>query len=554
MKPLSRSVLVFVAAIFGLGLGFTLRAARRSLSPSLSAANPGSVDVSGSQRKAVGKTASPNPATDDSPLATKLEHDLSMSSGVTRWLYWLEAIEKAVPSDFPRLARLTKGDPTALRFLATRWAEIAPRHLFETLVAASKIPNSLPINDLARALFDEWPRRDPEAVIAALNEPLDVGNLRNWRMDTVNAVLDQDAERGLKLMAQWHIENYGPRMNTITKWAAADPRHAAEFTLANSVGYVASMSMDAIGKEWAKSDPSAALQFASANPGNLGSGLAASALKEWASRNLNEAADWLANTDDRARNRLSPAFVETWAKQDAGAALEWCQDNLAGSTLAQAVGAALRGAASNDPAAAGVLVLGMDPSPARTEGAAAVAHQWFPEFTSGKPAKPEAIAWLGQLDSDSVKRVLDDISWNWATSDPKTMASFLSSSSADQVPASSDSVLARLLARKNPAEALEWASQLPEARGLKAGADAFAEWHFSQPDAATRWLNDLPSTDPRHQPFFESLVRSLAYDPQGSGQLAALSASERVNARNVIAGMTLPEDRRARLLDLLNAR
>src|SRR4051794_22204893 len=51
----------------------------------------------------------------DSPLATRLAHDLSLSAGVTRWLYWLEAIEKAQPSDFPSLLRLAKENPAALK-------------------------------------------------------------------------------------------------------------------------------------------------------------------------------------------------------------------------------------------------------------------------------------------------------------------------------------------------------------------------------------------------------------------------------------------------------
>src|SRR3972149_3461561 len=47
------------------------------------------------------------------PLATQLERDLSMSSGVTRWLYWLAAIEKAAPSHFSPLIRLAPDEPEA---------------------------------------------------------------------------------------------------------------------------------------------------------------------------------------------------------------------------------------------------------------------------------------------------------------------------------------------------------------------------------------------------------------------------------------------------------
>src|SRR5215204_5324762 len=73
--------------------------------------------------------------TDDSPLATKLERDLSMSSGVTRWLYWLEALEKARPSDCPRLAELAKGNSPLLRLVASRWVEMDPQHMFDTILA-----------------------------------------------------------------------------------------------------------------------------------------------------------------------------------------------------------------------------------------------------------------------------------------------------------------------------------------------------------------------------------------------------------------------------------
>ena len=101
-------------------------------------------------------------------------------------------------------------------------------------------------------------------------------------------------------------------------------------------GYSFRSAMDTIGNEWSRTDPAGALAFATGKPGELGSMLATSVLKEWAGRNLDEAADWLAGTDVRTRNRLSPTFVEAWAKQDAAGALSWCEENLAGSYLAQA--------------------------------------------------------------------------------------------------------------------------------------------------------------------------------------------------------------------------
>jgi len=420
-------------------------------------------------------------------------------------------------------------------------------------VAASKEMNSRPLWELARPLFDLWPKNDPEAAIAALNEPGDFGLRGPWRMNVATTILRTDVEQGLRLMAAWHIENYDPGMGDIAKWAAADPRHAAEFTLRNSIGYIAQRAAETIGQEWGKSDPAGAMAFVSANHGGLGSVLGTAALKEWAEGNLTDAAQWLADADAQTRNRFSSAFVEAWAKKDGGSALAWCDENLTGSSLVQAVGGVLKGAAGKDVAGAAALVTGMDPSPARAEAAVAVARKWFPEMSSGEAAKPEAIAWLGGLDADSIRRVLEEgaVQWGWACSDPKSMAAFLANASAGEVPANVYSTLARQMVRQTPVDTLVWAGHLPADCALSAGSIAFAEWRNSQPEAATQWFNALAPTDERRQPFFESAIRMLAYNPQAAEQFATLSPADRAAARSVIEGLSLPEPRRSNLLGAL---
>lgn len=546
MKIIFHSLVILIAAAIGLALGFAFRSkppSAQSESPSESSLVRQSRSAFASKKRFVVR------ANDDSPLATQLERDLSMSSGVTRWLYWLEALEKAAPADFPRLARLAQGNATALRFVAARWAEMAPRHMFDTLLAESKNPRGFPLNELANLLFDEWPKRDPDGVIAALNGPEHSSVLSYWRSTVAANLCESDPERGLRMMAEWHI-NFGPRTTGIAKWAAANPRHAAEFALENPAGYASELAMETIGKEWANTDPAAALEFAAGKPGKLGYQLATAALKAWSERNLAEAGDWLANADTGTRNRFSAPFVEAWAKQDASGALSWCQENLNGTSLAQAVGGVLKGAAEKDVAAAAGLVAGMEPSSARAEGAVAVAKKWFPMMSSGKPIAPEAIAWLAGLDPLSTRRVLDQVTWGWATNDPKTMAAFLAARSED-VPSHSYSVVAREMARLNPAETIEWATQLPGGRALSVGSEVFGEWRAAQPDAAMRWLNNLTADDPRREPYFQGAMRYLAYHPQAVEQLLAMSPAERANARSIIETMPLKEDYRARLLDVL---
>lgn len=555
MKILINTLTIIVAAGVGLVVGFAWRGKSGSVAtavpsqasvPALTSTSPASPLHRASTMKIVR-------ANDDTPLATQLEHDLSMSSGVTRWLYWLEAIEKAVLPDFPRLARLANGNTTAARLLAARWVELDPRHLFDTIVAA-RDGRGFPSGELDSVLLAEWPKRDPDAVIAALSGTNYFGPRSSWRMTIVGSLIEKDAERGLRLMSEWHIHNFFPRMTGIAKWAADDPRHAAEFALANPAGSASQAAMETIGKEWARTDPARAMEFAAAKPGGLGSTLANSILKNWAGRNLNEAADWLADADASTRSRLSPAFVEAWAKHDAGGALAWCEANLTGSSMAQAVGGLSKGAAESDVIGAAGLVTDMKPSSARAEAAAGVAQKWFPDSSSGKPVPPEAIEWIKSLDADSVKRVLEQVHFRWRDSDPKGMAAFLASTDSEQIPERIYSELARNLARQNPMESLEWASRLPEERGLSAGSEAFSEWRRSQPEAAMKWLNDLPSADPRHDPYLQNAIRSLVYEPQAAEQLIALNSAERTTARGIIAKMNLSEDRRAKLLDALKPR
>jgi len=555
MKILIHSLLIAVAATLGLGVGFLLRGKPKH--QELIVGSPESKTIA-KRLGALRRQAAPR--IDDSPLTTKLARDLSMSSGVTRWLYWLEALDKAQPADFPRLVRLAQTNDTALRFVTARWVEIAPRHLFDTLVQNHK--NSRGLDDqvfstLANALFAEWPKRDADAAIAALNESGEVGMGKYWRFEVAYALVDKDIERSLKLMSEWSTDiGFGTSgLRAVAKWAEADPRHAAEFLMAHpQTGHVGRGIIEEIGKVWGKTDPAAALDFIGNRSDTLARTLGEAALKQWSERDLNEAANWLASADPFTRNRLSHAFVEAWGKQDPASALSWCEENLSGLALNNAVAGVVKGTAAKDLAAAAALVASMEPSSARAEAATAISRKMFPDSMSAKTATPEALAWLAQLDPNSMRRVTGEISWSWAGADVKSMAAFLSTADPDAISPYCYNIAARELARKGPSAALEWASQLPTEKALVAGGEAFAEWRAFQPEAAMNWLNALPKNDARREPFFKQAIQNLAHHPQAAEQLAAMAATERAAAVPILESMSLSADRRARLLEAVNAK
>jgi hypothetical protein len=508
MKKLLQTLGVMAAAGLGLALGFTWRGqGERQFSSleTLPMATPASAEdsltntLTNALLAAAGLSSAPR---DDSPLATQLAPELAKASRVTRWLYWLEGIEQASLSDFPRLAPLANGDATMTRLLALRWVELDLPHLFHTLATMAE-RRSFPTEELAEVLFDEWVRREPDAAIAALRGTNRFGTHEIWRFNVAAYLIEKDPERGLRALSEWGIDDFAPRMTGLARWAAVDPRHAAAVTMAHPAGYTSDLAMETIGKEWARTDPARAMEFAAARPGALASLLASTILKEWAGQNVEEAGAWLAAAGAATCHRFSPAFVEAWAKTDIDHALAWCDLNLSGRSLAQTVGKVVSGVARTNLARAAEYVLGMTPSVARAEAAAAVAKNWFPGWRSGKPAPPAALAWLTALDAASARRALEQVQWKWSNGDPKSMAGFLATAGSDKVPPSAELSLARALARQNPVEALAWARGLPEPRAVAAGREAFAEWRRSQPESAVNWLNDLPTADPRRELFLK---------------------------------------------------
>jgi hypothetical protein len=506
MKYLIQLLGVMVAAALGLAIGFAcrvLKADRHVDSPELRA-DMTTTRSDGSRKSdwPAARSLRVTHSRDDSPLATQLAHDLSISSRVARWLYWLEAIEKASLPDFPRLAALANGDTTATRLVASRWVQLDLPHLFNTL-STSQGRRTLPTDELAGVLFLEWARRDPDAAVAALQGTNNLGTRETWRFNVAGYLVEKDPERGLRALSEWGIDNFAPLMSGVAKWAAADPRHAAEVVLTHPAGYTSQLAIETIGKQWARTDPAGAMEFASAKSGPLATALASTVLKSWAGTNIDQAADWLARSDDITRHRLSPAFVEAWAKTDPANALAWCELNLTGSSLSQTLGSIVNSAAQSNLTAAAEFVSGMKPSPARAEAAAAVAKNWFPTWRSGKPVPADAIAWMTRLDAASARRALEQVQWKWSNGDPKSMAEFVATVGSDVVPRSADFNVARSLVRQNPQDAFAWASRLSEVRSLAAGREAFAEWRYSQSELAMKWLNDLPPTDPRKKVFLE---------------------------------------------------
>ena len=550
MKLVMAVLLCGLAGALGLASGYLLRVTTHSAAPGEKGAGARTtVSVKGERRN-----------------AHRTEHHASLvsarverSQGAHHWLQWMSGVESASLADLAGLARMAKDNPGALRLIAYRWLELDPEHFLETLKRESKVGGEdvFPVGRLARYLFEEWPKRDPGAAIAALAEPDSLVGLSGHRHTVLNVVFQQDPRRGLELMGEWNILHFGPNMDGLKKWAQRDPRAAAQAILDNPVGYGAESSMKALANVWGESDPEGALEFALQAAGNLGRKMRTTLLADWAGRDRAAAADWLAGQDDESvRAELGPVIVAAWAKEDPEAALAWCHGNLEGHRLVNAVEKLAEGAAAHDIRGAGELVARMAPSRARTQAAIAVGTKWFPSrYPSEQDVKPEAVAWIRSLDDPKLQgAVIESVAWAWSTQDRESLMDVLASPVGEGVPVSVYSHVMRTLARDDPHGALEWAAELPEGRVEEASMQAFSVWAQHRPVEALDWFLTLPAADARRPRMVRSMVLEWSYNPDlktALERLGRLPAGDREIARAQIQRTGLPEEKKRLLLEAL---
>jgi len=290
---------------------------------------------------------------------------------------------------------------------------------------------------LADQLFEIWTRSDPKAAISALNSIPEVTAVHSWKGKVVRAMFGTNPELTIETFSEWKIDDSGFDRRMITKWAASDPRHAAEWTQTHPAGSNSEYIMEIIGKEWARTDPLSAMDYAVKSRNNLGSQLAKGVFEVWTQKAPEQVAGWLTKADPAIRHQWSGQLLKVWAESDSTSALSWCHENLIGSRQVEGVAMVVGGIAGMDINLASEMVTQMQPSRSRSESAAAVAKKWsstdvFPYF---KEVSSEAKEWIKKLDTPSIRRVMNEIGWRWSEHDLAGFENFVSQLPEESIPA-----------------------------------------------------------------------------------------------------------------------
>jgi hypothetical protein len=434
---------------------------------------------------------------------------------------------------------MCKDDKAALQMIATQWASRDPAHMWRIISTESakglgadslgSLP--IPLHEITNILFKEWVAHDPAAARAALSGPSDMLYLEASRSNLFSVFAQSDPEGALGLIEEWNIRHRNPGWQGLDKWAAADPRHAAEVASRSGTEVAAMEALKVIGRTWARTDPAAAMAYAAGLSQAQRSSFTAGVMKEWAAKDSAAAAAFVtAQTDAAIRAQLAGPLVEAWARTAPNDALGWCQDNLRGEARSRAIGSVVEGVAQKDTAAAASLVAGLDPGGPKNTAAGALAAKWFRQ--SG--AQP-VVEWLSSLpDSDTRRAGIEQFQWDWQMNDPAGVAAFLTGPNASLAGTQLVQNAAAEQARRDPEAAMAWAEKLSPPNKSAAREQVVQAWIQSHPEGAAGWLQQQSAA--ARADLLSGTAASLAWiSPEtASTFLSRLNAADRNTVRNAL--------------------
>ena len=254
----------------------------------------------------------------------------------------------------------------------------------------------------------------------------------------------------------------------------------------------------AVGNQWVRDDPEAALAWASELPVSQRAGAHHGILRTLAATDPARAAEYASSLDSHSdREKLLDKIANSWGLRDPEAALDWAS-TLEGADRTRVFGQALAGYAENDPEVAASYV----------DSAANEERQTFIGPVADAFARQDpggAANWVsgqpeGAGKNDGMRRVIG----NWITSDPAAASEWL----GEQAPSPSRDqgivALSYSTFDANPVAAITWANEISDAELRHASvARGLQEYAKRDPEEAATWMAESPVMTPR---LWESLA------------------------------------------------
>lgn len=429
---------------------------------------------------------------------------LSQDKGTDYWIHLLSAADRSPAGVLSHLIQFLGNEPAAQMLIGERWAQLDPQGMLAALgkinpsdSAASAL--SFQGGELQRILAREWFRRDPEALIRALDGMDGRQPLEAAKGELIQLLAPENPGQSLKLLVNWGLELSTVDSRLLIPWVRTNPREAMTLLSAMPGSRIHAGDFDSsllreTGQALAETDPAGALSLPKVPSSGLQQMISEHVMKAWARRDPAAAAAWLAEAevDSRQRGYLGHSLLRVWAETDAPAAIAWVDAHLPDSAKAEANRGILDAVTPRDPAAALEYVSRMPPGFGREDAAYPVGNALF----EGKTKEETLAAFhrVSEFPDPSVRKLLlEPAARKMLEQNPQEFLVWLAGPEGAQAPYSIFRITAGNLAEKDAASAMEWAAGLPADFAAPLRREVLGNWLQTDPARAGDWLKSLPS-------------------------------------------------------------
>ena len=291
------------------------------------------------------------------------------------------------------------------------------------------------------------------------------------------------------------------RPTVLQGWASTDPVNAAkyytespsQFAMMNMMGGRGRGGMGAQGPgeiiagEWAKQDPTAAMEWAAGLKTKSGSAMT-SVISQLAKTDPSKAAEMVGSMDADAQKGAYETIAKQWGAKDFSEAQAWA-NGLPDEQRAAAISAAIEGLAQSRPELAAAEIGKMTDADAIRDAVPTVAKNYARSDVRG------SMDWLNSLSDDDAKRdSMRQVMPIWAASDSEAALDFIKSQSSPEVKDRAAETYVWSNRNSPPAELAEVAGMITDEgdRNRATGVVA-ARWMQEDKAGATEYINENTS-------------------------------------------------------------
>lgn len=289
-------------------------------------------------------------------------------------------------------------------------------------------------------------------------------------------------------------------MSVLAAVASDDPRAAADWltsptNLIAAVPRAGDFMATTVSKEWAKSDPDAALAWAKTLPEGKRAGAYNGVLGSLAGDDPARASAMALELDEgKDRSNLIGNIAESWGKKSPADALRWVDTLEEGRERDQALGKTLGGWAQAEPEKAAAHLESL-PEEERAAHVGEIAGPWARQDPSG------AASWLeDQPEGDGKNEGMRQVMWMWTATEPEAASTWLGQQ--PEGPSRDHGIvsLASTTYDDDPQAAITWAAAISDDGMRTEHVDRGVERYLKdEPEAAAAWVGSTDVLTPEEK-------------------------------------------------------